>query len=315
MPTSLICLLSLFFYASTCWSFDLMPNFKQGMGAQVPEFDYSIDDETDHIANSATIRVPLPAGAVFVKGTEVQVNNPPFLPYSQQIVPSELWDLQVGGSYFHPLEGGKMFGASLTLGSASDFPFWSLSETTFNVTASLLYPGDNPKSNYMVFLNESNNRPFLNYIPIPGFIWFYTPDPEDHLFLGLPFAGYSHRWNHALLDEPLNFSIFYLVPASLKVQFIQDLTSWLKVFTGLDFRQEMYLLRDRPTTATRLFYDEKRIFLGTTIDFSKSVELDLSGGYAFARRWFEGEKYTDPLYENDELAPSGYAAAALTARF
>jgi len=311
----LLSLLALFVYSSTCSAFDIMPNFKQGMGPQVPEFDYSIDDETDHIANSATIRVPLPSGSVFTKGTVVKVNNPPFLPYSQTTAPDELYDLQVGGTYFQPLERNKMFGASLTVGSQSDYPFWSLSETTFNATASLLFPGDNPKSNYMVFLNESNNRPFLNYIPIPGFIWFYTPDPEDHLFLGLPFAGYSHRWNHALLDEPLTFSVFYLIPASLKVQFVQDLMPWLKIFTGIDFRQEMYLLRDRPTTTDRLFYDEKRIFLGTTIDFNKSIELDLIGGYAFARSFFEGEKYTDPLDGNADLNACGYVSAALTARF
>ena len=71
------------FHSSISFAFDLMPNFKQGMGPQVPEFDYSIDDETDHIANSATIRAPVSSGAIFAKGTVVKVNNPPFLPYSE----------------------------------------------------------------------------------------------------------------------------------------------------------------------------------------------------------------------------------------
>ena len=138
-----------------------------------------------------------------------------------------------------------------------------------------MFPGDNPKSNYMVFINESNNRPFLNYIPIPGIIWFYTPDPEDRFFLGLPFAGYSHHWNNVIGNEPLNFSVFYLIPASLKVQFVQDLDPWWKIFAGIDFRQDMYLLRDRPTATDRLFYDGKRVFLGTTYSFDRDFSMDL----------------------------------------
>jgi len=315
LQISLISLLSLFLYASTCWSFDLMPDFKQGMGPQVPEFDYSVDDESGHIANSATIRTPVPSGGVFAKATEVQVNNPPFLPYSQAFVPNQLYDIQFGGNYFRPLEKDKIFGANLSVGSASDFPFWSLNETTFNATASLFYPGDNPKSKYMVLVNESNNRPFLNYIPIPGFIWFYTPDPEDHLLLGFPFAGYTHRWNNTLGKEALHFSIFYLVPSILKAQLIQDMNSWWRVFTGFDWRQEMYLLRSRPATTDRLFYDEKRVFAGTSFDFGKSITLDLSGGYAFARSFFEGDKVTDPYDGYSSLNATGYVDAALTARF
>lgn len=313
MPV-LFSLLALLVYANTCWSFDLMPNFRQGLEAQPPEFDYSVENETGHIANSATVRAPISNGSVFAKGTVVKVNNPPFLPYSGVGAPDELWDLQVGGNYFHLIEKERIVGASLTVGSASDYPFWSFSETTFNVTGTMMFPGDNPKSRYLILVNESNNRPFLNYIPIPGFIWFYTPDPDDHLILGLPFAGYTHRWTRVIGDQSLNFSIFYLVPASMKAQLVQDLTSWWKIFAAVDFRQEMYLLRDRPSTTTRLFYAEKRAYGGTSFIFGPTV-LDFAAGYAFARSFFEAETYTDPLNGTANLNASVYLSAALTARF
>jgi hypothetical protein len=49
--------------------------------------------------------------------------------------------------------------------------------------------------------------------------------------------------------------------------------------------------------------------------FSKHVFLDLSGGYAFDRFWFEGEDYDDRSMDRINLADGPFVSAQIVARF
>ena len=67
----------------------------------------------------------------------------------------------------------------------------------------------------------------------------------------------------------------------------------MRVYVGYEVADEGYPLADRPDPNDRLFYYDQRVVAGTQLRVGHNATLDLMGGYAFDRYYFEGQHFSD----------------------
>lgn len=218
---------------------------------------------------------------------------------------SELYDLQFGLGYTKALDDKRLWSVSARYGSASDKPFEDPTVTTLGVTAFYSYPSDET-SRWLLLLDYSNNRPILNEIPLPGFAYFYAPSKTFRGVFGVPFV--SLNWDYA---EKWGMEVFTLVPWIFKASVNYKLNEYARIYTGIDFSQVTYYLYSRENRNDRLFYDEKKIFLGVKSPLSKSVFAELEMGHAFDRAFFVDENYTTNPDTSVEIGNAYYGKVSL----
>lgn len=218
---------------------------------------------------------------------------------------SELYDIKFGMSYTKVIGEKRMWSVLMNYGSASDKPFYDPTVSTLGLTAFYSYPSDE-KSSWLLLANYSNNRPILNNIPLPGFAWFYYPSKELRLVLGAPFA--SINWQFA---DQWGMTFFTLVPWIVKGSVYYKINAFAQAYTGMDFNQVTYLVYGRENRDDRLFYDEKKIFIGVKSPISKTVFADFEVGHAFDRRFFQAENYEINPGNQVDIGNAYYAKLAL----
>lgn len=198
---------------------------------------------------------------------------------------SELYDVKLGLSYTKALPNDRLWAVSTRYGSASDRPFADSSVSTLGFTGFYSFSNDET-SRWLLLVDYSNNRPILNNIPLPGFAYFYNPSKEFRGVFGAPFA--SINWS---FTEKWSLDLFTIVPWVLKGSFSYKLNEYARAYTGLDFSQMTFYIHGRENKKERLFYDEKRLFVGIKSPLSKSIFADLEAGHAFDRAVFSAENY------------------------
>ncbi|MGZ3775174.1 MAG: hypothetical protein ACXVCY_15365 [Pseudobdellovibrionaceae bacterium] len=199
---------------------------------------------------------------------------------------SELYDIKFGLGYTRAIDDQRLWSISTRYGSSSDKPFSKSNVTTFGFTALYSFP-DKDLSRWLLLIDYSNNRPIFNNLPLPGFAYFYQPSKEFRGVFGVPFA--SINWQFA---EPLTLEVFTLVPWIFKGSVNYKLTDVVKLYSGLDFSQVTYYLADRQNEKDRLFYDEKKLFLGIKFPLSAHIFSEFEMGHSFDRALFIAENYT-----------------------
>lgn len=234
-------------------------------------------------------------------------------PAQHPVLPSllqrDLYEIQAGLSYSHQFSERKIGSVSGSFGSASDQPFKNSSVDTVSATALYTFPGSETES-WLLLLNYSNNRPILNNIPLPGFAYIYTPSKNFRGTFGVPFA--SLFWRFA---ESWSLTLFTVVPWVAKTQIGYSLMGPVQIFSGIDFSQMTYLLYGRKDSDERLYYDEKKVFLGIRSPLSRILFAELETGYAFGRRVFSATSYKlRPDYPID-IGASVYAKLGFSASF
>ena len=218
------------------------------------------------------------------------------LPDTGQKFPGELWNVNLGSSYRQLLSNGWISGISLSVGSASDRPFASIDETVVTTNLSVRVPAGG-RNAWLFLVNFSNNREFLNYIPIPGVGYWYEPNNRVQAMIGIPFVFLRVK-----PYENLSFDLFYLPINTVHAGATLRVSRPVQLYTAFDWATQRYFLADRQEQKDRLFYYEKRISAGIRIHVADPVTLDLSGGYAFDRFYFEGENYSDTGRNRVDLA-------------
>jgi len=203
-------------------------------------------------------------------------------------LPDELWDLQFGAQWRRKLDNGWIAGAGLEIGSPSDKPFDSCEEVTVNAMGSLRIPAGE-RDAWLLLVQYSNNRPFLQNVPIPGVAYQWIPDPKRlRAVIGVPFSS--------LYAEPIDrmyvrfrYMMIRRIHAEVGYRVLDPLTAYL----SFDWDNDRFLRADRSDSDDRLFYYEKRLTVGLRWRIMEGLSLDVFGGYAFDRLLFEGEKYDD----------------------
>ena len=209
------------------------------------------------------------------------------LPDTRERFPGELWDVRVGTTYRQRLDNGWIGGGNLVIGSPSDRPFASGDEILVNATGFLMVP-DSKQSTWVFFVNYANNRDFLPNVPLPGVAYDYRPDKRLRVLAGVPMS--MLRWTPT---DRLALEASYFIPRTIHAKVSFDLVEAVQLYAGFDWSSQRYFRHDRRDDDDRLFYYQKRVAIGARWDLHENVWLDLSGGWAFDRFWFEGEDYGD----------------------
>ena len=209
------------------------------------------------------------------------------LPDTRESFPESLWDIRFGTQYRRKFENGWIGGGTVTVGSASDKPFRSEAEVTVQANLFAWVP-DGERNAWLLFLNYTRYREFLSHVPIPGIAYWYEPSPQLRLIFGIPFASIEWKPSSDLSVE-LSYFMIRTVHAQVSYRFLPS----LRAYAGFDWRNEYYFRYDRKDDDKRLAYYEKRLYTGIRWDFSRGIFMDLGGGYAFDRFYFEAERYND----------------------
>lgn len=218
---------------------------------------------------------------------------------------SELYDLRMGLTYTKALSETRLWSVQTRYGSASDRPFADSTVDTLGVTGFYSFSNDET-SRWLLLVDYSNNRPILNNLPLPGFAYFYNPSKEFRGVFGAPFA--SINWS---FTETLSLDLFTIVPWVLKGSVNYKINEFAKAYVGIDFSQVTYYLYGRENLKERLFYDEKKIFVGAKSPLSRSIFAELEIGQAFDRAVFVAENYKLKPDNPIGIDPAPYAKLGL----
>jgi hypothetical protein len=230
------------------------------------------------------------------------------LPDTGERFPEELWDVRIGATYRHRFDNDWIGGAHLTVGSASDEPFASEDEIIVRGTAFLRVP-HRERHAWFFTVNYTNYSEVLGGIPVPGVAYVYSPSDRFTAIVGFPFTSVDVR-----PLQKLSFQLSYVPLRTVRVRANYQLLRPLRLYAGFDWDNEFHLRADRGDQDDRFFYYEKRWTAGARMDL-RHLTLELSGGYAFDRFYFEGERYSDRNENRVEIASGPFVAARVGVRF
>ncbi len=224
-----------------------------------------------------------------------------------------LYQLGVQGTWYSdqgPPVGESMWMVSGGLSSPSDQPFYSLNEVAVTTTVGWM-PEKRRDGGWLWAVNYSNNRSFLNNIPLPGFMYFHQPSRTFQLSAGLPFAGL--RW---LPVDRLSF-VTFIGPYRALVDTAWLLNQDMQVFAKFNWSQSSYFHIARDDRLKRIFFDEKRASLGLRAPIGRTWGWQVGWSYVFDRKIFEGLSVSRKTSDTLSLQDRGFldAQVGLNATF
>ena len=116
----------------------------------------------------------------------------------------------------------------------------------------------------------------------------YRPDKRLRVLAGVPMS--MLRW---MPTDRLALEASYFIPRTIHAKVSFDLVEALQLYAGFDWSSQRYFRHDRAIMTTNCSIFQKQIAIGARWDLHENVWLDLCGGWAFDRFWFEGEDYGD----------------------
>ena len=219
---------------------------------------------------------------VIGKAGAVELGRAPVvIPQTNFVVPTKLWDMQAGANYSRQLGDRRGWGVGGGVGSASDVPFHSIHETDLSLAARYELPS-RERNSWILLLNYSNNRTFLNNVPLPGFAYVIRePDKGLTAVIGFPFALVRYKPDE---NWTLSASLFggsnYTLEAARRVKPVT-------LYARLARDPQQWLRAGRSDYSNRLIYDEKDARLGARAPLGAGLSLDGSLGWSFDRRFSE----------------------------
>jgi hypothetical protein len=247
--------------------------------------------------------------SVYLNLRAQDVGTAAIMPDTKESFPDELWDIRLGGQYRQRFENGWIGGAALGFGSASDKPFASWDEIFLDVNLFTRIP-DGGRNAWLLFLNYSKTREFLPNVPLPGVGYWYEPNDQARLVVGIPFAFLNLR-----PIKEVSFSFSYFIVRSVRARVTYSPLGFLRLYGNFEWRNESYYLAERQDDKDRLFYYEKALSAGVQVSVHRQVSLDLSGGYAFDRFYYEGRDYQDRDQNRVSIGNGPFVALRAGARF
>jgi hypothetical protein len=241
---------------------------------------------------------------------EFNLSAPVVIPQTNLSIPTQLWSLEGGVGYARHLQAGRSWGASFTTGSDSDRLFYTINETVFQANVNYRLPSGD-RNAWLFFLSYSNNRHFLNNIPLPGFGYFFDI-PKDHLkgAVGFPFLTLLYtplpRWSGSLSvfgPDRVNSEIDYVVAGPVRL------------YGGFDWGQLEWERANRDNNSNRLFFDRKRLMLGVRSPIPWGFSLDVSGGREFDRKFYENTSASTSGVPYASLPSAWYFETKVTLKF
>ena len=209
------------------------------------------------------------------------------LPDTRGVFPDHLWDIRVGGTYRRALTNGWIAGGHVSVGSPSDRPFAGADEVLVTATGLTRIP-HGKRGAWLLMLHYANARDWLPHVPLPGVSYEYRASEGLLATLGVPFSSIRYSPIPAL-----TFEGSYGLPRRVRTRVTYAVDERLKLYAGFDWTSRSYFRHDRADDGDRLTHYQKRVEAGVRMDITDKLRLDVTGGFAFDRFWFEGEDYGD----------------------
>jgi hypothetical protein len=227
-----------------------------------------------------------------------------------RVMPNRLWDPGIGVSNARQLSNGNSVGASLAVNSPAVRPFYALRDTGFTLNAHYRLAQESGNA-WIFFLNESNNRGFLNYVPIPGVAYYFHKGTELLGIVGLPFAMIS--W---VPSEIFRVTAFAAVLRAAEAKATLGHRGSSQLYAAASFSTRNYRMNDRTDADERLFFEQALAEAGVIVPVAKSFNAELGGGQSFARRYFVAAKESDRS-SSPQIRPDNalFAAARVQVSF
>jgi hypothetical protein len=205
--------------------------------------------------------------------------------------------------YRAQLDGGRMIGGGVSLGSASDHPFASLQDSYVNMNA--MYCTPSGEHNAWMFMLMYSPMGEISY-PLPLVSYSHNPSDQLHANIGLPFIlSYkpTDRWN---------LEASYMLIDMVRVKATYKIADRVTVFVGYDSLNDAYKLRDRTNDDDRFFLYNQRATIGLSLPVTKWLTAELDGGYAFRRYSLIGQQWTSAKTDRVDLDPGPFVSLGLS---
>ena len=234
----------------------------------------------------------------------------PVLPGTEQPVPHDFYKHEFQVDYWKVNRRGRFFLSTIQVGTSSDVPYASFDEMDTRLFGAAMLPVRKRKDAWMIGLDWSANRTFLNYVPLPGVGYRWCPSESLQVVAGVPFLNVNWDpggpWSVELSGSPS--------PSVLGRVYYQ-LTEDVDLFGEYHWDTEAYFRSDRTDDKERLFYTEHRLETGVAADLSRGFLLEASAGWSIGRSLFENDGFYDGRSEDQLKLEDTFflrVAAALT---
>lgn len=252
---------------------------------------------------NASAGVPIYRGDYGTAVLTTSVENTHFLtdailPDTGRAFPDDLWDVKFGLTYIKPFDSGSTLGIISSIGSASDQPFQSGDEINLNLISFWRKPARNERDAWMLGVMYSPTGS-LNF-PVPILAYEWNRSESFQMNIGIPF---SIRWQPR---EDWTLNVAYVPLTNGSVMLTHDLSERWHLYGGYRSIAQSYFLSDRVNKDDRFFALQQRLVTGIRWDVGKFGMLDLSTGYAFNRRYGEGENQGSTLHDEVKVEPGAF---------
>lgn len=305
----------------------MMRSFSGELGNEAPMLQYTAtgfpgravkgqqDKDFQMLENKVLFTVPMSQSKehewlLTGRMTAQSIRTQALLPSTAEAFPENLWNLGFGTAYRKRFDGGWIGGAAIDLGSASNKPYYSMDETTVSVNlfARIPHAGQNA---WLLLLNYNNNREFLRHVPIPGLGYMFQKNKQYQIAIGVPFIfGEIRPWGG---DFSMTFA--YLPIRTVHGSVSYDVRKDLSLYGSFDWGNDEFFRAERTEKNKRLFYYEKRLTAGIRYQFNRHCFVNVGGGYAFDRMYFEGEDYSDRDFNRLDIEDGPFARVQIGLRF
>lgn len=196
---------------------------------------------------------------------------------------------------------------NVTYGSDSDRPFEDSRNNTINANGVYGFePYDN--SRWLFLLNYSNNRGFLDNIPLPAFAYMYKNSSGFMTILG-PII--MLRW----FEFPSYSASIFITPGSASLDGAIGIMGPIQIYSGLRFGIESYMHHNRIEKDNRLYLQQTRTVMGISSPIARWLMAKLGVGYAFDQFLYEGESLFSPQGIKTRISNDVFVEAKLSANF
>jgi len=230
-------------------------------------------------------------------------------PKAGGVFPSELWDINAGLSYRHKFDNDWTGGLALTFGSSSDEPFNTFEEMYIHAVAMVRVPSGERNSWIFTLIYASDEEIFGQKLPVPGIAYGWNPSDQFQALIGFPFSIIRYK-----PFENLTLEAEYYPFWTVRTRATWEIFQPLRAYAGFQWDSDHFYRADRGEPNDKIFYREMRVYAGIRFDL-RYVGVEVTGGYAFNRFYFEGDGYSDRFSNRIDIGAAPFIVGKLNLHF
>ena len=223
------------------------------------------------------------------------------------VIPNEYYRTEMGLNFLERLSEERSFGIRSSVGYNSDKLFMASRDLSFSLTAFYGFPSTD-NSAWAATLYLANNGPFGNYIPIPGFIYFFH-SPNFNGMFGFPFTTMQWTPNP---DWTYSLSLFGI---NLTLEAAYGNPEQIQYFSGFSINKQSFMMHDRINDTDRLIFKEDKLYIGFRSPFIHQMSSEFQIGAAFERSAYIGSGFNTENGGSVNIGSSWYTSWTLKMYF